>query len=74
MTWEIIAGLILQYGLPLAEKLWQKYAAGNPPTEADWAELKALAAVSMRDKLTQAMVRNGIDLQGELATKLLASI
>lgn len=71
MGWDVIAGLILQYGIPLAEKLWTKWASGNPPTEADWAELKAAAAETSKSRMLAALARAGIDPNSEQGKALL---
>lgn len=61
MGWETIVALILSQGLPLAEKLWQKWAAGNPPTQSDWDELIALGKIFARQQMMLALARNGVD-------------
>lgn len=43
MNWAVIAGLVLQYGLPFVEKLIAKWSNNNPVTLAEFAELTALA-------------------------------
>jgi hypothetical protein len=57
MTWAAIIPIIIQYGLPVAESLWQKWTTGAAPTQADWDSLKALASETARDRVLAAMAR-----------------
>lgn len=72
MTWEILVPIIVKYGLPLAEKLWQKWTSGAVPTQADWDELKALANQMSQDRMTAALIRAGIDPNSDQGKALLA--
>lgn len=74
MGWDTAVALILQYGLPFAEKMWTKWASGNPPTAADWAELNALAASSARTRMMQILAQNNIDPASEKGKALLALV
>lgn len=74
MKWDTIALLIAQYGIPFAEKVWEKAAAGTAPTAADWAELTALAAQTSRDRMLAALARAGIDPNSDQGKALLASL
>lgn len=71
MNWALLIPIIAQYGLPLAEKLWQKWASKGEPTQADWDELKALGAQTMESQLLAALVRNGISVDDPRAVELL---
>lgn len=44
MNWAVIAGLVLQYGLPFVEKLIAKWSSNSPVTLAEFSELTALAS------------------------------
>ncbi len=59
--WAALIPIIAQYGLPLAEALWTKWASGNAPTQADWDELKALAGQSAKDRMLKVLADHGID-------------
>ena len=74
MNWATIASIIAQYGIPLAEKLWQKWASGSDPTQADWDELKALGAQTMRSQMLLALGRAGIDPASDQGKALLALV
>ena len=65
-----IAQLILMFGIPLAEKIWQM-SQKDSVTQADWDELKKLAAQSARSQMTDALVAAGIDLTSPQAIALL---
>ena len=69
-----MAQLIAQYGLPLAERLWQKWASETEPTQADWDELKSLASQTMESQVIAALARNGIALDSPKAKEMLALI
>jgi hypothetical protein len=57
MTWAALIPIIIQYGLPVAESLWQKWTSGTAPTQADWDSLKSLASSTARDRVLAAMAR-----------------
>ena len=70
MNWAMWIQLITQVGLPLAEKLWQKWSANNEPTQADWDELRALSVQTPESQLRDSLVRAGIPLDSDKAKKL----
>lgn len=74
MDWNTIALLIAQYGIPFAEKVWEKAAAGNAPAASDWAELNALAAQTSKDRMLAALGRAGIDPNSDQGKALLAAV
>jgi len=71
MTWAIIVPLILQYGLPFAEKVWLLWAAGNLPTQADWDTLKELAKLRAVDLMRQVLAKLNIDPESEQGKALI---
>jgi hypothetical protein len=73
-TWAALIPIIVQYGLPTAEKLFQKWSSGTPPTQADFDELRGLAKQSAGDVLKARLVAAGIALDSPQATQLLALI
>ena len=73
MGWEALIPLILQYGIPVAEKVWQLAATKSEPTQADWDALKLLAAVSAKDQVLAAITRNNIPVDSQLAKDMLAA-
>ena len=72
MTWAALIPIIGQYGLPLAEKLWQKWSSGNPPTQADFDELRSDAQQTALDRMKAQLVAKGIPLDSQRALDLLA--
>lgn len=74
MNWTLLLPIIAQYGLPLAEKLWQKWASKSEPTAADWLELKELGYQTMESQVLAALVRNGIAVTDPRAVELLKLI
>lgn len=72
MNWATLIPIIAAYGLPLAEKLWQKWSTNSEPTQADWDELKALGAQTMESQVLAALVRNGVSVDDPKAKELLA--
>jgi hypothetical protein len=74
MGWTAIIAIIAQYGLPLAESLWQKWSTGTVPTQADWDQLRALANTSAADIMRQRLAAAGIALDSPEAIALLAQV
>lgn len=74
MNWLMIIGLIEKLGLPLAEKLWRLWKSGGEPTDADWAELRALGAKTPRSQMLDALASAGIDPNSPKAQALLALV
>ena len=72
MNWTILIPIIAQYGLPLAEKLWQKWSSGTPPTQADFDELRGLGKQTALDIVKARLVAAGILLDSPQAIQLLA--
>lgn len=66
--------IIAQYGLPVAEKLFQKWSSGNPPAQTDFDELRALASQSAADRMKAALSAAGIPLDDPHAAKLLSLV
>jgi hypothetical protein len=71
MGWDILAQLIAAEGLPLAEKLWQKWASKAPATQADWDDLRALSQKTPHSQMLAALAKAGIAADGPKAKELL---
>ena len=74
MNWLLLAQLIAQYGIPVAEKLWSLWTTGSVPTQADWDNLKQMASVNAKAQMTAALVRNGVDPNSPQGQALLALV
>ena len=74
MTWVALLPIIIQYGLPVAEKLFQLWSSNAVPTQADWDALKALGVSTRKQDMTAALIRNGIDPASPQGQALLALI
>lgn len=74
MSWQVLVQLILQYGFPLAEKMFNQWGNTNPVTPAEWAELKALAEDSARTRMLEALKRAGIDPESEAGKAFLGLV
>jgi len=72
MNWPMLIPLIVRYGVPFAEKMWNLFTKGGVPTEADWAELRALSDQTAKSQMTDALIRAGIPLDSDEAKALLA--
>lgn len=72
MNWAVLIPIIAQYGLPLAEKLWQKWSSGTPPTQVDWDELRVLAEQTAEQRMKADLAAAGIPLDSEEAKALIA--
>lgn len=60
MGWAEIIGLILNYGIPVAERIFQKASSGAPPSQADFDELKVLASQTAQSQMLAAAARAGL--------------
>lgn len=69
--WLTLVPIIVQYGLPIAEKLAGLISANQPPSEADWASLRDLTAQKAKDKATEVLARHNIDPNSDLAKSIL---
>jgi hypothetical protein len=74
MTWVALIPIILQYGLPVAEKLFQLWSTNAAPTQADWDALKVLGTATRKQDMTNALIRNGIDPTSPQGQALLALV
>jgi len=76
MTWAALIPVIIQYGLPFAEKLWSQWTnnAGATPTQGDWDELKALASNNARTQMLAALSRAGIDPNSPTGQQFIALV
>lgn len=71
MGWLEIAKMLGNVSLEVAEKIYQKWASGNPPTQEDFKELRALASQTAEDRMKARLVAAGISLDDPFAKKLL---
>ena len=71
MSWAVLIPIIAQYGIPLAEKLFQKWTSGSVPSQADFDELRALSGQSAADRMKANLVAAGVDLNSPQAQQLL---
>lgn len=72
MGLEMIISLIISQGIPVAMKLWQIWESKLQITQADWDNLLASGRVFARQKMLEALVRNGIDPNSPQGIALLA--
>lgn len=72
MNWAILLPIIAQNGIPVAEALYKKWAAGNPPSQVDFDELRALAKQTAIDRVKARLAANGIPLDDPKAVELIA--
>lgn len=72
MGWEILVSLIIKEGLPVAAAIFQKWKSGNPPSQADFDELRAMAKQQAVDRIKLQLVSAGIPLDSPQAVALLA--
>jgi hypothetical protein len=72
--WAALIPIIAQYGLPLAEQLFQKWSSGAAPTQADFDALKAATQVTARQQLIAQLTAANIPLTDPHAVALLALV
>jgi len=74
MSIAAIIALIQEFGptgIAIGEQLYKMFSGGAAPTQADWDQLKALANVSARQKMLDALARAGIDPNSDQGKALL---
>jgi hypothetical protein len=71
MTWAAIFQLVLQYGLPVALDLADKWTRNEPVTAEDIAKLRALAEDNARSVLMARLTAAGIALDSPQGQALL---
>lgn len=71
MNWSVLIPIIAQYGLPLAESLYQKFTSGTAPTQADFDQLRSLAQQTAQDRMKAKLAAAGIPLDDPKAVALL---
>ena len=74
MNWAVLIPIIAQEGIPLAEALFKKWSSGNPPTQADFDELRGLAKQTALDRVKLRLAASGIPLDSQQAQDLLALV
>ena len=74
MNWTVLIPIIIQYGLPVAEKLFQLWSTNAVPTQADWDALKELGLSTRRQEMTDALIRNGVEPTSPQGQALMALI
>lgn len=74
MSWAVLIPIIVQYGLPVAEKLFTLWTTGAAPTTTDWEALKALGLATRKQDMTAALIRNGVDPNSPQGQALLALV
>lgn len=72
MPWTVFIPLLIQYGFPLAEDLFNKWTSGGNVTAADIADLKAKLQVTAQDQMKARLTAAGIPLDDPKAVALLA--
>ena len=72
MTWAALIPIIVQYGLPYAEKLWTLWSSSGVPTQSDFDALRQLASQNATDRMKANLVAAGISLEDPKAIALLA--
>lgn len=74
MPLSALIPLIIQYGLPFAQMIWQKVTAGGNVTQADFDELNALAAQTPQTHLQNVAKSLGLPMTDPRIVALAALI
>jgi len=72
--WDILIPIIANEGLLVAEALFQKWTNGQPPTQANFDELRALGNQRAIDRLKARLAAKGIPLDSEQAKLLIGLV
>ncbi len=62
IPWDLLIQLIIKYGLPMAERIWQKATSGKDPTQADFDELNALETETPETHLAAIAKNLGLEM------------
>lgn len=74
MEWATLITLIINNGVPLALKLYDKWESKDVVTPEEIAELKALAAQTPQTQMRDALLRAGVDLASDKGKELLSLV
>lgn len=74
MSAAVIAGLIVQYGIPFVEYLITLIANKTEVTAAEWANLKMLASIDAKSELLDRLKVAGVDPASPQGVALLALV
>lgn len=74
MDWIIIANLIVNEGIPVAEAIFRRWSSGQNPTQADFDEIRALGKQTATDRARLKLVAAGIPLDSEQAKLILSLV
>lgn len=74
MDWSTLVILIINNGLPLALKLYDKWGNKDVVTPEEIAELRALAGHTPQTQMRDAILRAGIDPNSPKAAELMALV
>lgn len=74
MGWATLIPIILQYGVPFAETIYNLFTKNTPPTQADWDALKAAANTNARAQMLVQLAAAGIDPNSPQGQALLALV
>jgi len=70
--WLTLLPVLLQYGLPFAESLFNKIQSGAAPTAQDFTELRTLASANAKQVMTAQLIAQGVDPTSAKGIALLA--
>lgn len=74
MDWATLTALIVQYGLPLALKLADKWGSKDAVTPEEIAELKKLSEQTPQTQMRDALARAGVDPESDQGKRLLGLV
>lgn len=74
MTWVLFAKLVLEIGLPAAQKVIAKWQSGAQVTAADVQEVVDAAKVDALARTRARLLANGIDPESEKGKEILKLI
>lgn len=74
MPWTTFIPLLIQYGFPVAEDLFNKWTSGGNVTAQDIADLRARLQVTAADQMKARLAAAGIPLTDPHAVALMALV
>lgn len=71
LTWDIVALLLVKYGIPTADAIVRKWLSGEPVTDTQWQEVRTVASQSARDVMRKKLTEAGINPESVEGVRLL---
>ena len=72
MTWDTIARLVIEVGIPATAAIIENWTKDTPVTSEEFAKVRAVGNQTATDRMREQLVKAGIPLDSPEAERLLA--